>query len=162
MGASTGRAGLRGCGRGDGGCGGSGRRAEGGGRPGVARQRERRIGPRADPVVQDLVLPGGWEERDEPLDEFQGGEVECGGAVGPGGLQVEDESAVVLFLEACAAQGGPGNVAAEAFEARTVEEDARPACRRSRVAAFVLTSRLAPQHKTAADSGMQVARDSGL
>ena len=82
-----------------------------------------------------VAKEGQYGEGDEALDEFQGREVERGGAVGPGGLQVEEEGAVVLLLQACAAQGGPGDVAAEALEAMPVEEDARPACRRSRVAA---------------------------
>jgi hypothetical protein len=53
-----------------------------------------------DAVVQDLVLPGRRDQGHQVLDEFEGGEVEGGGAVGPGCLQVEDEGAVGLLFEA--------------------------------------------------------------
>ena len=51
-----------------------------------------------DSVVQDLVLAAGRDECGQALDELEGGQVQRGGAVGPGGLQVEDEGAVVLLL----------------------------------------------------------------
>ena len=73
-----------------------------------------------DAVVADLM--GAWrrDQRDQAVDEIAALHQDVRGAVAPGSLEAQSESAIGVFFESIAAKGWPGPVATQALEAASV------------------------------------------
>ena len=79
-------------------------------------------------MKDDVVLPRWRDDGQQALEQFAAGEVERGGSVGPGRLQVKEDRAVGLFFETFSTDRWASEVATEALEAFTVPWSYSDAC----------------------------------